>query len=167
MSVREKLIGEIRVNSEVFGDTKVLGEVLKLCSDETIYSLLSDELKGKVYFQPQFTDKERNKNLWFSVSAVYHEFKNAKADFPRQTIEMMFEGDIVNPVFVDAVKVFEDEVAAILLKSFQTIGMDKPFNFGNILEFVCSDISETADTENWNDSDVLIGFRRWVEKDVK
>ena len=55
------------------------------------------------------------------------------------------------------------EITEILIDNFDKMNMDIPHNFDEILEFVVEDVKETADKENWNDADVVIGFRRWIE----
>lgn len=55
------------------------------------------------------------------------------------------------------------EIVEILIDNFDRMNMDIPHNFDEILEFVIEDVKETADEENWNDADVVIGFRRWIE----
>ena len=57
----------------------------------------------------------------------------------------------------------KDEIEAILIGFWASIGMDIPYNFEVIVQYVYEDVCETADPENWNDSDVAIGFRRWIE----
>ena len=55
------------------------------------------------------------------------------------------------------------EIESILLTFYMNVGMDRPSNHDEILEFVFADVNETADPELWSDSDVAIAFRRWVE----
>jgi hypothetical protein len=55
------------------------------------------------------------------------------------------------------------EIISILIDNFDRMNMDTPSNFDEIADFVYDDVCETADQENWNDSDVVIGFRRWIE----
>lgn len=59
-----------------------------------------------------------------------------------------------------------DEINSMLIDIFDRIGMDLPSNFEKIVEFVYWDVYYTADIENWNDGDVVIGFRRWIEKEL-
>ena len=56
-----------------------------------------------------------------------------------------------------------DEVDRLLVDNFDRLGMDLPNNFEEILDFVYWYIHDTADKDNWNDSDVIIAFRRWIE----
>lgn len=55
------------------------------------------------------------------------------------------------------------EITSLLIDIFDRIGIETPTNFDEILEFVYNDVKETADSENWNNDDVAIGFRRWIE----
>ena len=55
------------------------------------------------------------------------------------------------------------EIETLLIDNFDRMNMDIPSNFDDILEFVYQDVKETADQENWNDADVVFGFRRWIE----
>lgn len=55
------------------------------------------------------------------------------------------------------------QVEFVLLGFIMKIGMDRPSNFDDILEYVYEDVDETADKENWSVGDVVIGFRRWIE----
>jgi hypothetical protein len=42
--------------------------------------------------------------------------------------------------------------------------MNVPENHEEIVDFIYKDIFESADVDNWIDSnDVIIGFRRWIE----
>ena len=56
-----------------------------------------------------------------------------------------------------------EEITSMLIDIFDRINIDTPYNFDDILEFVIEDVEETADNENWNDGDVAISFRRWIE----
>ena len=53
-----------------------------------------------------------------------------------------------------------DEYLSGILNNMQ---MDKPENFHDIVEFISKDIEETADF-NFSYGDVVIGFRRFIEK---
>lgn len=60
-------------------------------------------------------------------------------------------------------KVKRKSIGDLLIYFYSSIGMDKPHNHEEILDFVYNDVNEAADNLNWNDSDVAIGFRRWIE----
>jgi hypothetical protein len=55
------------------------------------------------------------------------------------------------------------EIEIELIKLFTRIGIDRPDNFDNILDFVVSDVEETASPVDWSDADVAIAFRRRIE----
>jgi len=61
---------------------------------------------------------------------------------------------------------YVDEIERILLTMFQVLGMDKPSNYEQIANFVFEDVKETSDYPNFNDSDVTIAFRRWMEEQI-
>lgn len=55
------------------------------------------------------------------------------------------------------------QIGLVFHHVISNIGMDKPSNFDEIVDFIFHDVCETADEENWNSDDVVIGFRRWIE----
>jgi hypothetical protein len=57
---------------------------------------------------------------------------------------------------------YKHEIKECLYRLFNSMSMDLPTNFDEILDFVISDVEETAD-RNWSDGDVASGFRRWIE----
>jgi hypothetical protein len=57
----------------------------------------------------------------------------------------------------------KSEVDSILIDTFDRIGCQTPSNYDDILQFVFDDVCETADPVNWNNDDVAIAFRRWIE----
>jgi len=61
----------------------------------------------------------------------------------------------------------KDEIESLLIDIFDRIGIEVPSNHEDITQFVFEDVCETADPVNWNDSDVAIGFRRWIEAQAK
>lgn len=58
----------------------------------------------------------------------------------------------------------QDEIKTMLIDTFDRIGCQTPSNFDEILEFCVEDVSVSADPVNWGDGDVVIAFRRWIEK---
>jgi hypothetical protein len=58
----------------------------------------------------------------------------------------------------------KDEIERILINKWACIGMDIPDNYEDIVQDCYEDVCETADPIDWNDADVIIAFRRWVEK---
>ena len=57
----------------------------------------------------------------------------------------------------------KDEIEKIFIDQITRFGIDVPDNFEEIVQFIYEDVCETADPVDWNDDDVRIGFRRWIE----
>lgn len=55
------------------------------------------------------------------------------------------------------------EIEKYLNVIYLNIGIDRPENHDQILEFCFNDVDETADSENWHSGDVSIAFRRFIE----
>lgn len=55
------------------------------------------------------------------------------------------------------------DIEEALISFYNAIGIDKPTNHDEILDFVYDDVCETADPIDWNNGDVATGFRRWIE----
>lgn len=55
------------------------------------------------------------------------------------------------------------QIEKIFLGLLLNLGMDKPSNFDEIVDFIYKDISETSDPDNWHSGDVVIAFRRFIE----
>ena len=61
---------------------------------------------------------------------------------------------------------YKEEIGAMLIEIYMCIGMDRPTNHDEILEFCVDDVKETADENEWHSGDVSIAFRRYLEHDV-
>lgn len=58
----------------------------------------------------------------------------------------------------------EKLVEAWLLRDvYPVIGMDKPSNHDELVEFIVEDVKETADPEEYHSGDFAIAFRRFIE----
>lgn len=57
----------------------------------------------------------------------------------------------------------KDEIERRFINLITKIGMDIPSNFEDIVQFIYEDVCQCADENNWNDDDIVIGFRRWIE----
>jgi hypothetical protein len=57
----------------------------------------------------------------------------------------------------------KDEIERRFINLITRIGMDIPDNYEDIIQYIYEDVCETADENYWNDSDIAIGFRRWIE----
>jgi hypothetical protein len=51
----------------------------------------------------------------------------------------------------------------LLGEIYPAIGIDKPSNHDDIVEFIVIDVEVTADPVNWHSGDISIGFRRFIE----
>jgi len=56
-----------------------------------------------------------------------------------------------------------ESVEPMVEEIYKHIGIDRPENHENIVEFVRNDIEETADPDEWHSGDVAIAFRRFLE----
>ena len=61
----------------------------------------------------------------------------------------------------------KDEIESILINIYTNIGMDIPSNHEDIVQDCYEDVCETGDPINWSDGDVIIAFRRFIEKNSK
>jgi hypothetical protein len=57
----------------------------------------------------------------------------------------------------------KDEIETRFINIITKIGMDIPNNFEEIVQDIYEDVCETADPDTWNDDDIIIAFRRWIE----
>ena len=71
--------------------------------------------------------------------------------------------DIVEIHYQDESFGMRDEIESMVIDIFPKIGCDLPDNWEDIVQFVYEDVLDTADNNNWNNDDVIIGFRRWIE----
>lgn len=51
----------------------------------------------------------------------------------------------------------------LLGEIYPAIGIDKPSNHDDIVEFIFHDVEVTADPVDWHSGDIAIGFRRFIE----
>ena len=56
------------------------------------------------------------------------------------------------------------EIEGYLYDIFLRIGIDRPANMDQIVEFCAEDVRVAADPDNWNSDDVNIAFRRFIEQ---
>jgi hypothetical protein len=59
---------------------------------------------------------------------------------------------------------FFKEVWLYLHEIYKRIGIDKPSNHEDIVLYCCEDIQPAADPIAWHQGDVIIAFRRFLEK---
>lgn len=59
-----------------------------------------------------------------------------------------------------------DYVEILLNEIYKKIGIDTPSNHEEILDFIVTDIKETADPKTWMSEHITIAFRRFLERAV-
>ena len=78
--------------------------------------------------------------------------------------DMYFEDSICGNCHDQAQNIKKkDEIESLLIDMFDRIGIQAPSNFEDITQFVFEDVCEIADGVNWNNDDVVFGFKRWIE----
>jgi len=55
------------------------------------------------------------------------------------------------------------EIELSVIELWSVVGIDRPSNHDEIVQFIFEDVNETADPIHWNSADVSIAFRRWIE----
>ena len=60
-------------------------------------------------------------------------------------------------------KTKKEVIESMLQEIYSNVGIDRPSNHDEILEFVIKDVDETADEKEWHSGDVAIAFRRFIE----
>jgi hypothetical protein len=60
--------------------------------------------------------------------------------------------------------IMKDEIEKVFINLITKLGMDLPENWEDIVQFIYEDIMDCADEGKWNNDDVVIGFRRWIEE---
>jgi len=53
--------------------------------------------------------------------------------------------------------------AQLLADIYPVIGIDRPKNHDDIVEFIMDDLEAAADPDSWHSGDVSIAFRRFLE----
>lgn len=61
----------------------------------------------------------------------------------------------------------KDEIETILIDMWSISGMTIPDNYEDIVQFCYENICETVNVYHWNNVDVAIAFRRWIENQSK
>jgi hypothetical protein len=80
--------------------------------------------------------------------------------------DIFVHGKYVERVIMNWTVEKKDEIETILIDMFDRIGIQTPSNYEDIVQFCYEDVCETADPIDWNNDDVLIAFKRFIEKDL-
>ena len=81
--------------------------------------------------------------------------------------DIFVHGKYVERVIMNWTVEKKDEIETILIDMFDRIGIQTPSNYEDIVQFCYEDVCETADPIDWNNDDVLIAFKRFIEKDLE
>ena len=77
--------------------------------------------------------------------------------------DIFVHGKYIERVIMNWTVEKKDEIETILIDMFDRIGIQTPSNYEDIVQFCYEDVCETADPIDWNNDDVLIAFRRFIE----
>lgn len=58
----------------------------------------------------------------------------------------------------------EEEIDLYLSKLWLLISIERPRNHHDIVKFCADDVKAVADPDDWNNEDIEIAFRRFLEK---
>ena len=81
--------------------------------------------------------------------------------------DIFVHGKYIERVIMNWTVEKKDEIETILIDMFDRIGIQTPSNYEDIVQFCYEDVCETADPIDWNNDDVLIAFKRFIEKDLE
>ena len=68
-----------------------------------------------------------------------------------------------NQAFDDMRNLRKEVETQLLGDIYPAVGIDKPSNHDDIVEFIVNDVEVTADPVDWHSGDISIGFRRFIE----
>jgi hypothetical protein len=77
--------------------------------------------------------------------------------------DIFVHGKYVERVIMNWTVEKKGEIETILIDMFDRIGIQTPSNYEDIVQFCYEDVCETADPIDWNNDDVLIAFKRFIE----
>jgi hypothetical protein len=66
-------------------------------------------------------------------------------------------------IFDDMRNLRKEVETQLLGEIYPAIGINKPSNHDDIVEFIVNDVEVTADPVDWHSGDISIGFRRFIE----
>ena len=132
-------------NGEEYNGKKVeVGTCPRCGSNDLSYGSM-DIHEGSISYPWDCLDCDATGSEWYNL------------EFTGHNIEIE---EIGKDMGEDTTYAIVDEYLSSILNNMQ---MDKPENFHDIVEFISKDIEETADF-NFSYGDVVIGFRRFIEK---
>ena len=63
--------------------------------------------------------------------------------------------------------VSREDIEWYLKELWMSIGIDRPANHKEIMDYIFEDVRETADPIDYHSGDMGIAFRRYLEKDLE
>jgi hypothetical protein len=115
---------------------------------EFVYRLVDD--------QDTIANKHRQEILDYCLATVLPTDEVGLGD-------IFVHGKYVERVIMNWTVEKKDEIETILIDMFDRIGIQTPSNYEDIVQFCYEDVCETADPIDWNNDDVLIAFKRFIE----
>jgi hypothetical protein len=136
---------KILSNGEEYNGKKVEVGTCPCCGSNDLSYGSMDIHEGSISYPWDCLDCDATGSEWYNL------------EFTGHNIEIE---EIGKDMGEDTTYAIVDEYLSSILNNMQ---MDKPENFHDIVEFISKDIEETADF-NFSYGDVVIGFRRFIEK---
>ena len=136
---------KILSNGEEYNGKKVEVGTCPCCGSNDLSYGSMDIHEGPISYPWDCLDCDATGSEWYNL------------EFTGHNIEIE---EIGKDMGEDTTYAIVDEYLSSILNNMQ---MDKPENFHDIVEFISKDIEETADF-NFSYGDVVIGFRRFIEK---
>jgi hypothetical protein len=136
---------KILSNDEEYNGKKVEVGTCPCCGSNDLSYGSMDIHEGSISYPWDCLDCDATGSEWYNL------------EFTGHNIEIE---EIGKDMGEDTTYAIVDEYLSSILNNMQ---MDKPENFHDIVEFISKDIEETADF-NFSYGDVVIGFRRFIEK---
>jgi hypothetical protein len=136
---------KILSNGEEYNGVQIESNVCPCCGSSDLSYGSMDIHEGSISYPWDCLDCDATGSEWYNL------------EFTGHNIEIE---EIGKDMGEDTTYAIVDEYLSSILNNMQ---MDKPENFHDIVEFISKDIEETADF-NFSYGDVVIGFRRFIEK---
>jgi hypothetical protein len=136
---------KILSNGEEYNGKKVEVGTCPCCGSNDLSYGSMDIHEGSISYPWDCLDCDATGSEWYNL------------EFTGHNIEIE---EIGKDMGEDTTYAIVDEYLSSILNNIQ---MDKPENFHDIVEFISKNIEETADF-NFSYGDVVIGFRRFIEK---
>lgn len=148
IAARDIMGWEVRSDGNIFGWKPAIEFYLDTIYDFKGETPTEDQMKAIL---PEFLFDEQKGSQWQE---------------PYNLMEELFgNNNVQNDVVEDEIRdvKIKAEVMYQLDQLYSKIGIDKPSNHDEIVEFITEDVSVSADPVQWNSNDITIAFRRYME----